>query len=137
MNDRPMRAPLATQVNLRLLLPPVEMLAGAAISSGMKVRDVIVNWPLQKWTPDDPSGEPFSKQPGDLRLLWFSAPDAAGWFRVTATDDADSTWSTFCRVENPAQWPILEITLSNQLRESLKEIGGLDLQSPPASDSNN
>lgn len=136
MNDRAVRAPLATQANLRLSSPSVEMLAGAATLSGMKVRDVIVNWPLQKWTPDDPSGEPLSKQPGDLRLLWFSAPDAGGWFRVTATDDADSTWSTFCRVENPAQWPVLEITLSNQLRESLKEIGGLDLL-PPAADGNN
>lgn len=93
----------------------------------MKVRDVIVDWPLQKWTPDDPSDEPLSKPPEDLRLLWFSAPDAAGWFRVTATDEAERGWSTFCRVQNPAQWPILEITLSNQLRESLKEIGGIDL----------
>jgi hypothetical protein len=105
------------------------MLAIADISLVVKVRDVITDWPLRKWTADDPSGGTLGGEPGHLRLLWFSAPDSEGWFRVTATDQAERGWSTFCRVEDPSDWRRLEITLSGQLRASLADIGGLDL--PP------
>jgi hypothetical protein len=96
----------------------------------VKVRDVIADWPLRKWTADEPSAGSLGSEPGELRLLWFSAPDPQGWFRVSATDEAARGWSTFCRVENPSQWPVLEITLSGRLRASLAEIGAADL--PPA-----
>ncbi len=98
----------------------------------MKVRDVIANWPLRKWTAEDASGGSLSGEPDQLRLLWFSIPDREGWFRVTATDNAQRDWSTFCRVDNPSQWPILEITLSAKLRASLAEIGAIDLRESEA-----
>jgi hypothetical protein len=95
----------------------------------VKVRDIISNWPLRKWTADDSAGGNLRDEPDQLRLLWFSSPDTEGWFRVTATDAEQRGWSTFCRVENAAQWPVLEITLSAKLRASLAEIGSLDLSS--------
>lgn len=105
------------------------MLAGASSSRTVKVRDIISNWPLRKWTADDSAGGNLRDEPDQLRLLWFSSPDTEGWFRVTATDAEQRGWSTFCRVENAAQWPVLEITLSAKLRASLAEIGSLDLSS--------
>jgi hypothetical protein len=71
-------------------------------------------------------------EPDQLRLLWFSSPDTQGWFRVTATDAEQRDWSTFCRVENASQWPLLEITLSAKLRASLAEIGAIDLAASDA-----
>ena len=93
----------------------------------MKVRDVIANWPLRRWTPDDASETALRGEPEQVRLLWFSTPDTGGWFRVSAMDDAHGGWARFCRVENAAQWPALEITLSGKLRASLAEIGAIDL----------
>ena len=104
-----------------------ESLARALISRAVKVRDVIADWPLRKWTADDPSAGDFGSQPGELRLLWFSAPDPQGWFRVTATDEAERGWSTFCRVEHPSQWPLLEITLSGRLGPPSPRSVGIDL----------
>jgi hypothetical protein len=109
------------------------MLAGAC-SLPVKVKDVISNWPLRKWTPDDAEHGNLRESPEQLRLLWFSAPDTEGWFRVTATDDEQRGWSTFCRVENASQWPLLEITLSAKLRASLAEIGAIDLAAGPSAE---
>ena len=103
------------------------MLADAFSSRSVKVRDVISNWPLRRWIADDAVGGNLRGEPEQLRLLWFSSPDTEGWFRVTATDDDHRGWSTFCRVENASQWPLLEITLSAKLRASLAEIGAIDL----------
>lgn len=103
------------------------MLARASSSPAVKVKDVISNWPLRRWTADDAGGGNLHGEPDQLRLLWFSSPDTEGWFRVTATDDEQRGWSTFCRVENASQWPLLEITLSAKLRASLAEIGAIDL----------
>ena len=103
------------------------MLASASSSPIVKVSDVISNWPLQRWTADDAAGGHLRGEPDQLRLLWFSSPDTEGWFRVTAVDDQQRGWSTFCRVENASQWPLLEITLSAKLRASLAEIGAVDL----------
>jgi len=103
------------------------MLASASSSGVVKVRDIISNWPLQKWTADDAGSGSLRDEPDQLRLLWFSSPDTEGWFRVTATDPQQRGWSTFCRIENASQWPLLEITLSAKLRASLAEIGAIDL----------
>ena len=101
----------------------------------MKVKDAISNWPLSKWTADDGEHGDLREGPEQLRLLWFSALDTEGWFRVTATDTDQRGWSTFCRVENPSQWPRLEVALSAKLRASLAEIGALDLAAGPSDES--
>jgi hypothetical protein len=98
----------------------------------VKVKDAISNWPLSKWTADDAEHGSLSAGPEQLRLLWFSALDTEGWFRVTAIDAEQRGWSTFGRVENPSQWPLLEITLSAKLRASLAEIGAVDLGASPS-----
>ena len=81
---------------------------------------------------DDAVGGSLGGEPDQLRLLWFSSPDNEGWFRVTATDAEQRDWSTFCRVENASQWPLLEVTLSAKLRASLAEIGAIDLNAGDA-----
>jgi len=110
------------------------MLASASSSHIVKVSDVISNWPLRRWTADDATGGHLRGEPDQLRLLWFSSPDTEGWFRVAATDAQQRGWSTFCRVENASQWPLLEITLSAKLRVSLAEIGAIDLSASDTAD---
>ncbi|HET8697809.1 MAG TPA: hypothetical protein VFO94_10005 [Gammaproteobacteria bacterium] len=97
----------------------------------MRVKDAISNWPC-KWTADDADNAARRERPEHLRLLWFSALDTEGWFRVTAIDAEQRGWSTFCRVEDPARWPLLEITLNAKLRASLAEIGAVDLDARPS-----
>jgi len=98
----------------------------------VKISDLISNWPLRRWTADNAVGGSLGDEADQLRLLWFSSPDTEGWFRVTATDHEQRDWSTFCRVENASQWPLLELTLSAKLRASLAEIGAVDLAASDA-----
>jgi hypothetical protein len=94
----------------------------------MKVSEVITNWPIKRWAADDAPGAAFpSTESANLRLCWFSTPDNEGWFRMIATDSEQRDWSTFCRVDDLAKWPALEITLSAKLRTSLEEIAGLEI----------
>ena len=94
----------------------------------MKVREVIRNWPLKRWARDDsPHGVFPPIEADDLRLHWFSTPDDAGWFRISATDSEHCHWSTFCRVDDLAAWPALERALSRKLRASFEEIGASDV----------
>jgi hypothetical protein len=72
-------------------------------------------------------GRSFEGEPGDLRLQWFTFPDAQGWFRLTATDASERGWSTFFRLGDNAVWPALEIKLTDKLRASLREIGNLEI----------
>jgi pimeloyl-ACP methyl ester carboxylesterase len=61
--------------------------------------------------------------------LWFSALDADGWFRVTATDPRGASWSTYCRAPTRNVWPPLERALAESLRQSLDLVGDVDLES--------
>jgi hypothetical protein len=93
----------------------------------VKVSDVLEGWSLRKWTSDDALDRAFEGEPGDLRLQWFTFPDPQGWFRITATDANERGWSTFFRLDDAAVWPALEIKLTDKLRASLREIGGLEI----------
>jgi hypothetical protein len=61
--------------------------------------------------------------------LWFSALDADGWFRVTATDAHGASWSTFCRTPTRNVWPQLERALGEALKRPLDLVGDVDLES--------
>jgi hypothetical protein len=95
----------------------------------MKVRDVVTNWPIKRWARDDAPQAAFPPtESEDLRLQWFGSPDDEGWFRIIATDSEQHDWSTFCRIEDSARWPALEIALGSRLRASLAEIGMVELE---------
>jgi hypothetical protein len=95
----------------------------------VKVRDVFGAWPPGAWAADDPKGGDLASAPGELRLLWFSAADADGWFRLTATDLHGASWSTYCRTPTRNVWPPLERALGESLREPLDLVGDVDLES--------
>ena len=100
---------------------------------GVKVREVLENWPPRKWAADDSGGRALTSDPGKLRLLWFSVPDADGWFRLTATDSQGASWSTYCRAPTQIMWHALEKALGASLKESLDLAGDVELDSvtPP------
>jgi hypothetical protein len=95
----------------------------------VKVRDVFGDWPPATWAADDRTGGALASAPGELRLLWFSAADADGWFRLTATDLHGASWSTYCRTPTRNVWAPLERALGESLKESLDLIGDVDLES--------
>lgn len=94
----------------------------------MKVRDVFVHWPPHKWAPDDRSVGALTTDPGELQLLWFSAPDDDGWFSLTAIDSRGASWSTYCRAPTLTLWNPLERALGESLRVALELVGDVDLQ---------
>jgi pimeloyl-ACP methyl ester carboxylesterase len=95
----------------------------------VNVRDVLGNWPPATWTADDPKGGALTSDSRELRLLWFSAPDEDGWFRLTATDPRGASWSTYCRAPTREVWPPLERALGQFLKEPLGIIGDAKLES--------
>jgi len=96
----------------------------------VKVRDVFSNWPPLKWAADDPARGALESDPGELRLLWFSAPDEDGWFSLSATDSHGVSWSTYYRT-TAAVWRPLEHALKESLREPLKRVGDVELAPKP------
>jgi hypothetical protein len=94
----------------------------------VKVREVLQDWPPPKWASDD-AGSALTSDPGELRLLWFSAPDADGWFRLTATDSRGAGWSTYCRAPAHIVWQKLEDALAASLKQSLDRAGDVELES--------
>jgi len=94
----------------------------------VKVRDVFGDWPPETWAADDPKSGALTSDPGELRLLWFTAADADGWFRLTATDLHGASWSTYCRTPTRNVWPPLERALGESLREPLDHVGDVDLE---------
>ena len=95
---------------------------------GVKVRVVLGDWPPDKWAADDGVSRALTSDAGTLRLLWFSAPDADGWFSLTATDSTGASWSTYCRTPESA-WRALERALGASLKEPLALIGNVELDS--------
>jgi hypothetical protein len=93
----------------------------------VKVRDAFQDWPPRKWAADDPSGA-LQCDPRELRLLWFSEPDEDGWFSMTATDAQGASWSTYCRTSADV-WRSLEQSLGRCLREPLRVLGDVELES--------
>jgi hypothetical protein len=100
--------------------------AGALV---VKVRDVLGNWPPATWTADDQTCATLTSDSAELRLLWFSAPDDDGWFRLTATDQRGASWSTYCRAPSREVWPPLERALGQFLKAPLGAIGDANLES--------
>ena len=100
---------------------------------GVNVREVLQNWPPHKWASDDGGSRALPSDPGKLRLLWFSVPDADGWFRLTATDSLGASWSTYCRAPAQIMWHALENALTASLKEPLELAGDIVLDSvtPP------
>jgi hypothetical protein len=98
---------------------------------GVKVREVLGDWPPVKWAGDDGSNASPAGDAGNLRLLWFSTPDEDGWFSLTATDAQGASWSAYCRAPNQVVWRALERTLGAALKQSLQHIGDLELDSVP------
>ena len=94
---------------------------------GVKVREILQEWPPGKWTAEDGTNGGPSGDPGELRLLWFSTPDEDGWFSLTATDSQGASWSTYCRTPNDTVWRALERTLGASLKEQLQLVGDLEL----------
>jgi hypothetical protein len=95
---------------------------------GVKVREVLGDWPPDKWAADDGKGGALTGDAGKLRLLWFSTPDADGWFSLTATDSKGASWSTYCRVTEDA-WLALERALGACLKEPLELVGNVEVES--------
>jgi len=95
---------------------------------GVKVREVLQDWPPSKWASDDAGGA-LTSDPGKLLLLWFSVPDADGWFRLTATDSHGASWSTYCRVPAHIAWQALEDALATSLKQSVDRAGDVELAS--------
>jgi hypothetical protein len=93
---------------------------------GVKVREVLEDWPPRKWASDD-AGNALASDPGTLRLLWFSVPDADGWFRLTAIDSHDASWSTYCRAPAQIVWQALEAALAAALQQPLDRAGDVEL----------
>jgi hypothetical protein len=100
---------------------------------GVKVREVLQDWPPRTWASDD-AGNALTSDPGKLSLLWFSVPDADGWFRLTATDSHGASWSTYCRAPEHIVWQALEDALAASLKQSLDRAGDVELESvaPPS-----
>ena len=96
----------------------------------MKVREVLGDWPPDKWAADDGNGGALKGDAGKLRLLWFSAPDTDGWFSLTATDSKGASWSTYCRVTQDA-WLALERALGASLKEPLELVGNVEVDTRP------
>jgi hypothetical protein len=115
-----------------LIVVAMPALEAAAIKTGrrpcvgVKVREVLEDWPPRKWAPDD-AGSAFASDPGKLRLLWFSVPDADGWFRLTATDAHGTSWSTYCRAPAHIVWQALENALAASLKQTLDRVGDVEL----------
>jgi len=105
--------------------------AGIDLELRVKVRDVFGDWPpgTGTWAADEPGNGALTSAPGALRLLWFSAPDEDGWFRLTATDPHGASWSTYCRTPAQNIWRPLERALGELLREPLDRVGDGDLES--------
>jgi hypothetical protein len=99
--------------------------------STVKIRDVLVDWPLDKWVADEPNPASFAGDPGQLRLLWFTSPDADGWFSLTATDRDGRAWSTFYRIQPQDAWRWLESALTSNLGAPLNVIGAIDTEQRP------
>ena len=95
----------------------------------MKIRDVLEDWPPRKWASDDDGSRALTSDPGKLRLLWFSVPDADGWFRLTATDSQGTSWSTYCRAPVQIMWHAHELALAASLKEPLALAGSVALDS--------
>jgi hypothetical protein len=100
---------------------------------GVKVREVLQEWPPREWVPDDAGSRALASHPGKLRVLWFSEPDADGWFRLTATDSQGASWSTYCRAPTQIMWHVLEKALAASLKEPLELAGDVEVDSatPP------
>jgi hypothetical protein len=100
---------------------------------GVKVRELLEDWPPRKWACDDSGSRALKSDPGKLRLLWFSVPDADSWFRLTATDSQGASWSTYCRAPKQITWHALEQALAASLKEPLDLAGDVELDSvtPP------
>jgi hypothetical protein len=96
---------------------------------GVNVREVLEDWPPRKWAADDDGSRALARDPGTLRLLWFSMPDADGWFRLTATDSEGTSWSTYCRTPAHIVWRALENALAASLEQSLDVAGDVELGS--------
>jgi hypothetical protein len=92
----------------------------------VKVRDVFKDWPPLKWAAEDPAHGALESDAGDLRLLWFSAPDEDGWFSLSATDSQGVSWSTYYRT-SATIWRSLEHALKQSLREPLRGVGDVEL----------
>src|SRR5688572_9711514 len=96
---------------------------------GVKIREVLQDWPPRKWASDDAGSRALTSDTGNLRLLWFSVPDEDGWFRLTATDSRGASWSTYCRTPTQIVWHALEEALRASLKERLELVGDVDLDS--------
>ena len=96
---------------------------------GVKIREVLGDWPPGKWAADDGGGA-LASDAGELRLLWFSTPDEDGWFSLTATDPKGASWSTYCRTTQSA-WRSLERALGASLKEPLELVGDVEVDSRP------
>jgi hypothetical protein len=116
-----------------LIAVAVLLLEAAAIQSlavgrvvGVKVREVLRDWPPLKWASDDPGNAPL-RDPGELRLMWFSVPDVDGWFRLTATDSQNASWWTYCRAPAEIAWQALEAALAASLKQPLARAGDVEI----------
>ncbi|HET7608644.1 MAG TPA: hypothetical protein VFL84_08215 [Gammaproteobacteria bacterium] len=96
----------------------------------MKVREVLDTWPPDKWTADDGHGRAPTDDAGKLKLLWFSVPDAEGWFSLTATDSSGASWSTYCRTSDDV-WRALEHALHAALKQPLELVGNVEVEPVP------
>lgn len=96
---------------------------------GVKISEVLEDWPPRKWASDDAGSRALTSDPGELRLLWFSVPDADGWFRLTATDSQGASWSTYCRAPTRISWHVLEQALGASLKNPLDLAGDVELDS--------
>ena len=95
---------------------------------GVNVRELLEDWPPRKWAAED-DGSALTSDPATLRILWFSMPDADGWFRLTATDSEGRSWSTYCRTPAHIVWHALENALAVSLQQSLDVAGDVELGS--------
>ena len=105
------------------------MLRAVDSRARVKIRDVFGDWPPEAWEADDVGTGALTSAPGELRLLWFTAPDADGWFRLTATDLHGASWSAYCRTPTGKVWPPLERALGESLRTPLDRVGDVELES--------
>jgi hypothetical protein len=92
----------------------------------MKVREVLGVWPPGQWAADDGNGNGLAPDASKLQLLWFSTPDADGWFRLTAVDSTAASWSTYCRTTD-GLWRALDRALAASLRQPLELVGNVEL----------
>jgi hypothetical protein len=104
------------------------MLRAVDFRACVKVRDVFGDWPPEAWAADEAGSGPLTSAPGELRLLWFSVPDADGWFRLTATDTRGASWSAYCRTPAGHAWAPLERALGESLKETLDIVGDVEFE---------